>query len=345
MNGKKTVIITISIILILIFGLTFLSRLATKLPQNSSDTIGNTAGNLNNGGYFCEADNKVYFANAYDDYTLYSMNPDQTEITKLGQSSLAFLNKGGNYLYYYQKEASKASGLGFLIHMSGIYRCKTNGKNITCLDRSSCNTLNLIGNTLYYEKAVDNAKTLQLYAINTDKSDARAVAEYLVNPASAASGVIYYNGTTENHYLYSYDTQSGTIQTLFEYNMWYPTLSGSSIYYLDTGNNYQLCRYDLTDGSNTVLTTDRVDLFNVAGSYVYYQKNDPSSPALMRMGIDGSNPEIVAEGNYSDINVTSSYVYFHSFGADTPVYQTSTYGPISVMTFDAAKAAALQAID
>ena len=88
-----------------------------------------------------------------------------------------------------------------------------------------------------------------------------------------------------------------------------------------------------------------MDLFNVAGSYVYYQKNDPSSPALMRMGIDGSNPEIVAEGNYSDINVTSSYVYFHSFGADTPVYQTSTYGPISVMTFDAAKAAALQAID
>ena len=29
----------------------------------------------------------------------------------------------------------------------------------------------------------------------------------------------------------------------------------------------------------------------------------------------------------------------------TQQYQTSTYGPISVMTFDAAKAAALQAID
>ncbi|MCI8695906.1 MAG: DUF5050 domain-containing protein, partial [Lachnospiraceae bacterium] len=31
---------------------------------------GNT-GNLNNGGYFCEMDGRVYFANAYDNFALY----------------------------------------------------------------------------------------------------------------------------------------------------------------------------------------------------------------------------------------------------------------------------------
>lgn len=53
-------------------------------PRQSPETVGNTAGNLNNSGYFCEYDGTVYFANAYDSNTLYSMDPG-AEYQETGQ--------------------------------------------------------------------------------------------------------------------------------------------------------------------------------------------------------------------------------------------------------------------
>ena len=77
----------------------------------------------------------------------------------------------------------------------------------------------------------------------------------------------------------------------------------------------------------------------MGGSYIYYQKNDSAAPALMRMRLDGSEPEIVAEGNFENINITSQYVYFNEFNADTPVYHTPAEGPVYVSVFTAAEQA------
>ena len=48
-----------------------------RIPMNPEGTVGNTAGNLNNRGLFCEYDGLVYFSNAYDRGALYSMTPDE----------------------------------------------------------------------------------------------------------------------------------------------------------------------------------------------------------------------------------------------------------------------------
>jgi len=90
----------------------------------------------------------------------------------------------------------------------------------------------------------------------------------------------------------------------------------------------------------TVLTTERVEFFNLTAQYIYYQTVDSDAPALMRMGLDGSNPELVSEGIYRDISVTSQYVYFRAYSADMPMYHTPADGAVYVTTFDAANQAA-----
>jgi hypothetical protein len=60
------------------------------------------------------------------------------------------------------------------------------------------------------------------------------------------------------------------------------------------------------------------------------------------MNHDGSTPELVFEGIYRDINVTSQYVYFRSYAADMPMYHTPANGMINVTTFDAAGQAAIE---
>ena len=79
-----------------------------------------------------------------------------------------------------------------------------------------------------------------------------------------------------------------------------------------------------------------MDTFNVGDSYIYYQRNSASDPALMRMRLDGSEPEVVASGNYTNINLTSTYAYFNAFGMDVPVYHNPVNGPVNVTTFTAA---------
>jgi hypothetical protein len=341
MSEKKTIILTLSIVFALCILAVAIPRLKNRVKENPDDLIGNTAGNLNNGGYFCESDGVVYFANAYDEGTLYRMNSDESEIQKISKSEVAYLNVGGDYLYYYQKNSSAASSLGFVVHMSGLYRCKTNGQNVVCLDKSDCKSVVLAGNTLYYDKPVDGKTSLCLFRVDTNKANLQQVTDYLLNPVCTSGGLLYYNGTVENHYLYTMDTATMTESLLASCNAWYPVLYGNYIYYLDTDNDYRLCRYSLSDQSLTVLADARVDFFNLSQNYIYYQTNDENAPALMRMLLDGSSPEVVAEGIYSDINITSDYVYFHSYGADIPVYHTPADGAVSVSDFDAAKEAAL----
>jgi hypothetical protein len=79
-----------------------------------------------------------------------------------------------------------------------------------------------------------------------------------------------------------------------------------------------------------------LDYFNIYGDIIYYQKSSSTEPALKRMNVDGSNPEIVDEGNFQNLNITSRYVYYNAFDIPIPVYKTSTYGPINIETFDQA---------
>lgn len=81
---KKAITISvITIIGLLLAVLIFLSIRSSRIVYNNDNAIGNSAGNLNNGGLFCEYNNKIYFANPYDYNKLYVMNSDCTNAMKL----------------------------------------------------------------------------------------------------------------------------------------------------------------------------------------------------------------------------------------------------------------------
>ena len=339
---KKWKYILFPAILILFLGLCLISStLMRRIPSNDISVTGNTAGNLNNHGLFCELDGKVYFSNAYDNGCLYSMNPDETDMKKLISGNVSSINAAGNYLYYFLNTSGSGSGFGYVMRTYGIFRAKTNGKNSTCLVRDGCITMQLVGDYLYYQR-YNNKDFTRFYKTKTDKSENTLVSDQIINPAACNNGIIYYNGQDRDHYLYALDTRNDAVSTVYRGDLWYPVYKDGYIYYMDVGENYRICRYSLSDGTVEILTHDRADSFNVGNSYIYYQKNDKDEPALMRMRLDGSEPEIVAEGNYQNINMTSYYVYFNEFNSDTPIYRTPAEGAVNVTAFTAARDAALQ---
>lgn len=341
MTSKAKNILAISIALVIFIALIVCMLFFGRIPENPDDAVGNTPGNLNNGGYFCESDGRVYFANAYDNYGLYSMNPDETDLVKLSGNSVSSINAAGNYLYYYMTSNKQSgSGLGYINQTAGIYRSKKNGKNTAGLGRLNIVSMQLCGNYLYYE-TYNSKNGTTLDKIRIDKKDQQTVAEEIINPNCFVNGRIYYNGAQGDHYLRALDVRTDRTSVVWQGDIWNPIVQDNYVYYMDISENYRLCRYNLNDKTVEVLTNERLDMFNVYDSYIYYQVSSADAPALKRMRTDGSSQELVREGIYQNINITSEYVYFNTFNESIPVYRTYTYGPVNVTTFDAAKEAAL----
>ncbi len=345
MTSKQKNILAISVTSVIIIVLFVLALISSYIPLNDENTVGNTPGNLNNNGYFCEYDGRVYFANAYDNYSLYSMNPDETDIKKLHDGSSSHICAGGDYLYYAMANAGGGSDLGSVRGSYGIYRSKLNGKSATGMDRCHIVSMQLCGNYLYYEK-LDAKSSISLEKIKINKKDKQTVnPDAIINPSCYVDGIIYYNGTDEDHYLYALNTANDTSSVVWQGNIWNPIYQNGYVYYMDVENNYRLCRYSMNSDVVEILTNDRIDMFNVYGDYIYYQVSSKDAPALKRMFTDGSSQELVREGVYQNINITSEYVYFNGFKEAAPVYKTSTFGPVNVTTFDAGMQAALAELD
>jgi hypothetical protein len=340
MNKKLIPFLLVILLLIGVMGF-FAIRRNADIKQNPEGTLGNTAGNLNNGGYFCETADAIYFANPYDEGTLYKMNPDFTDIKKLSDAAIGYINSAGNYLYYYQKNSSAASSLGFVVHVSGLYRSDLTGNHVLCLDKSDCDRVNLIGNKVYYTKAVDGQMTLCLHSITTSKKDPKMLTDYLLKPSSSDGERLYYNGTERDHFLYSYDLATDNSQLLSQGSFWFPVYYGGSVYYLDPSADYSLCRLDLADGHTTVISDQRVDCFNLSEGYIYYQVNSQDDPGLYMSRIDGSQRQLVSPGVYTNINIAGGYVFFQNFKTAMPQYMCPL-GSVAVSTFDDAKAVAMK---
>ena len=312
------------IVIVLLISIRFSMK---KVPD---DTIGNTAGNLNNNGLFCEYNGKVYFSNAYDHGTLYVMNSDETDVKKLNDSVVKYINASESYLVYYQEAVATEDDLSTIVQNYGIFRTDLKGKNADCIDDCVCTGLVLTGNQIYYQH-YNTDKHTTFYKSDLSGKNRLEVEKAIINPHCVSNSTIYFNGTDGDHYLYGLNTKTDVINTIWTGNIWNPIVSGSYVYYMDLDNHYGLSRYSLINKEAERLTNDRVDFFNLAGNMIYYQTAGKENQALKRMHLDGSNNEIVHEGVHTNINITSRYVYFNEFSLDIPVYHTPVNGgPVTV---------------
>jgi len=332
---RKRTILVISIIVLLVVGMIAVYINEQIIPMSPSDT-GNSAGNLHNNGYFFEMDDKVYFANPYDNYCLYSMNLDESKPKRLTSMGVKYISGANDLLYFYMDSTSVGkgiSGLGNATNQYGIYRCKTNGGNQTCLLRDFCGQLQLCGEYLYYQVKTDNS----LNKIRVDKKDKSLVANEMISPVCYDNGIIYYTGVNSDHNLHAMYTQNGDATTIvLPGYCFFPVVQYGYVYYLNGESNYSLWRANLYSGEAELITTDRVDCFSLNDSHIYYSYSSEDSPALRRCDLDGSNKIDLYSGNVNSINLTSRFVYFKVYGQDDVMYHMPLDGsaPASLFVVD-----------
>lgn len=328
---KNKIILAVFLFLILI--LCIFGYLSQRTVMNDEQETGNTAGNLNNKGLFCEQDQTVYFSNAYDHDVLYSMNPDETDVKRLTNVGVASINADSTRIFYSQTGTAEGSGLGYMRNSTGMYHCNHDGKRIFCYTKDPVGILALSGNSLYYQHHKNELGT-PLVKVSIGKKNMTDILTDMVSPACVTGHFIYYAGNGDDHSLYALDTATDTSSLIWEHPVWNPIYQDGYLYYMDLESNYSLHRYDLATGEDLALTQERIDFFNVYENIIYFQTADTDFPALKRIHIDGTGEEIVMDGVFESVNITSQYAYFNEFNKPTPVYHQSTFGAINPTVFN-----------
>lgn len=331
-NNIRIALIFIAIILALILAALVFDKAVSVQPNDESVT-GNTASNLYNGGLFCEVNGKVYFSNAYDNGSLYVMNPDETDIKKLNSVSVNSINSDGKRIYYSQTGKTSGSGLGYMRKNTGLFSCTTKGGSSINYSLSPVQKVVLSGNNLIYQNySVEENATI--YGIGIDKSNDHMITDEFIDPSSIYFDTIYYSGVGLDHYLYNMDINTGKSSCLWEHNVYNPIYSNDGwVYFIDLETNYELHRYNPSTGIEMTLADERVDFFNMIGNVIYYQVSTGKNPGIRRVLIDGSAGDTLVSGVFTNLQTTSEYLYFTEFGKDVPVYHINHNNPYIVSTF------------
>lgn len=303
---------------------------------NEEEETGNTAGNIYNGGLFCEQDDKVYFSNDNADGNLYSMNADCTNFKKISEDKAVYINADENYLYYVRANNTKENNQGgfLMFYNTGVFRIKHNGSGLKAFTGNPGAYLTLKGNNLYFQR-YDVGVGLYLYKYKIDTTNERLLVEDAVIPTAVMNNGLYYAGYSKDHNIHALDLSSFTDHSVVEGSYMYPIFMGDSIYYMDVSDKYKIYRMS-QDGSNpTRLVNKRCSTYNItnSGKYLYYQVDDTKNNGIYRLNLETMKDELLIKGNYKQINVTENYVFFKDFD-NTKTYVVEADGTSDVNVFD-----------
>ena len=161
--------VVLGALLLLIAGYSLYYHYLTRQHYNDTYVNGNTAGNLYNSGLFCEDEEYIYFSNASDDNRLYRMKKDGSEIKKMNNDTVAYINVDDNYLYYIRTGGGAESSFSFLnVNTHSLCRIRKDGKgDVTILDEAPALYASLVGNYIYYLH-YDTKEATTLYRIKID---------------------------------------------------------------------------------------------------------------------------------------------------------------------------------
>lgn len=312
---KRIFIGIIVVTIIAVVSYVFMTRSRIKF-YDSESTTGNTSGNLLNSGLFCENEGMIYFANPYDNNKLYSMGSDLSNPKKISDDRASYINSAGDYIFYTRRNDQLENDLDAVLSLSttGLFMVDTSGRNIAQLYDDPTQVVCLYGNNVYYQH-YDQKKGLELYSVKIDGSEEKKLVAEAAAPYAVSDNRIYYTGWDSDHYIHSIGISGSGASVIYAGNCTSLTIQGNYLYFMNMEQDYNLCRIPLDGSSVETIVNQRLATYNISedGTIVYYQVDDGANNGLYKLDLYTYNSELISEGNYNYLNITSEYLFFEEY--------------------------------
>ena len=332
-NKKKIIgIVVVCVLLALFIGLIVYKTLGNRLRYNKEGDVGNTTGNLHNGGEFCEYKGYVYFSNRADANSLYRMKDDGTKIEKLHPDSVSYIQVINDYIYYIRDNETSADVV-LRGQPNGIFRLEIGEDKAEQVYNGVVLSMRMLGNYIYFQSYIDkNEDKVQLKKIKIDGTGLETLSDEDYEPICVNGTDIYFTEIRNSHNLMRLDTNDDRIITASEGNYYKPTFTSGAMYYIDLANGMKLTKVNLSNNQSVVLDEGKCINYNVSeeNNVIYYQLENEDAHALCRMTLNGDNKVVVTEGDCMNIHITKNYTYFYKITGvsvdDVTLYRAKTNG-------------------
>lgn len=324
---KKKIILSVVLITAVVVGLLYF-RMSSQVTMYSDEhTTGNTSGNLLNGGLVCQVEDTIYFANPYDEGTLYEMDSDLSHIKRIVNDNASYINGAGKYLFYTKRNDKKTidSDSFMALWSTGLYRLNAKTKNMSCLYDDPTQVAALYGNSIYYQH-YDQKKGLELYSVKIDGSDEKQLLAQACAPQVITEDAIYYTGlpsaksvqngeSAPDHSIYRLSIQGGEPELLYDGNFTGLSRQGNYLYFLDMNADYALKRIALDGTQAETLVSEHIATYNVSeeGDVLYCQVDNQKNNGLYEVNINSHSMNLIEAGDFNYFHLTSDYLFYQTY--------------------------------
>ncbi len=291
-----------NLILLAAIGLLLIAAYAIyeQRAHQSTDSadIGNTVGNIANGGFVLQMNDKIFYLNWQDENRLYSMNLDGSERKQLTKESVDTMNGLDGWIYYTN-----------FSDQSKLYKIRADGAKRSCIYPWQVDALNICGEWLYFTNLSD---LRQIYKLKTDGSHETQLNQDESRNVLVAAGWIYYNNSTDADCLYRIRLDGKERTKLTDFNPGIFWLEGNQVYFCNAADDGKLYTMSVEGKEIRLFSAEQAGYLNFDQEYFYYT-NLKTGGQLYRMGKEGGNPEKLSDLLPFTISLTQDYLVIVDF--------------------------------
>lgn len=298
--------------------------------QNLSDNIGNTFGNLRNGGFVVEKEGWIYYIK--NGNKIYRIKTDGTEETKIADVKNArAINVVDNNIYYVGSSDTSSENR-LKSDAVSIYKGSASGGFRTTLISEKEESfgkgypyMQVVDHWVYYSPNFkyitrENSNFYEgFYKMNSDNRDSKLSSGDYFKSMAVEGGFIYFT-TLEDNRIRKMPTggnkkSDGTLDNK-EVDLGIRGIVrdviGGYIYYDDEdGNTYKMKE----DGSEKIRITSIPERFIIQGNWIYYVvPGSDNLYELRRMRLDGSGDVGLNAYKVDNFSITGDWIYFRNSG-------------------------------
>lgn len=282
-----------------------LTVIKTATSSSSTSTLnnslmGNTPGNLVNGGEFAQSGNFIYYNNSADNKKFYKMKLDGSEKIKINDDTPLNISIVDSWIYYTNTSDYRK-----------IYKVNLDGGNKDIVTDDKANEMVIQGDWVYYVNSSDDDN---IYKIKTDGSEKKKIVDEYDNKIAGhdlnvSGNYIYYNDKDAKG-IYRIGIDGNNLLKLNSDKAQYMNVVNDWIYYTTQGDRLYKMKID---GSKRMKLNDDTSFFiNVVGDWIYY--TDINDRKIYKIKIDGSSKSVVNDKASTDrdgfINVVNDKIYY-----------------------------------
>lgn len=290
---------------------------AANTDSTDSKEVGNTSGNIANGGFVAQQGDWVYYCNPVE--KLYKVKEDGTGNTLIPISDDVprYLNVVGDWIYYLNVSELTTD-------FRKIMKVKTDGTGRTIITDDTAECVNVVGEWIFYSNISDSGK---LYKIQTDGMNKTLISNDVTWKLSVAGDWIYYINKSEGEKISRVKTD-GTGRTLLSDQAAFNIIVEGDWVYYNYPENFNVYKVK-TDGTGRILVSDtNASRLNAARDWIYYFANDK----LYRVKTDGMSTTLLSDTIYiGAISIAGDWIYAQDYNADNRFIKMKTDGTGGVL--------------